>query len=294
MKKQSGMLAEMSANELDGLEPTYVFRLASQFRLLSYARMCLIVFAWRPAHPMPLIVAANRDEFHDRPSLPIGYWQDAPQVIAGIDLAGGGTWMGHTVHGRFAALTNIRDPQSQTGLRSRGELPANFLRGDSSPQAYLAEVSGHLEHYSGFNLLVGDASELWYLNSSEAAPRRLDAGIYGLSNAALDSPWPKLCRARDALQECLEDPNADALLKLLHDTQPAADGDLPSTGVSPALEKMLSSIFVASNDYGTRASTIVIRHRDGATDIVERRFGRQGYAGETRISVPTTVERARS
>jgi uncharacterized protein with NRDE domain len=255
--------------------------------------MCLIVFAWRPSHALPLIVAANRDEFYDRPSLPLGHWPDAPQVIAGRDLQGGGTWMGLTEQGRFAALTNIRDPSAPTGSRSRGELSADFLRSELEPHAYLSEVSGHVEHYSGFNLLVGDAHELWYLNSREAVPRQLSAGVYGLSNAALDSPWPKLVRARAAMQDSLEQPDTEALMQLLADSRPAADHELPDTGVPHATEKMLSSVFINSADYGTVASTVLIRRADGSLEAVERSFGVRGLSGETRVVVPARPDEAK-
>jgi uncharacterized protein with NRDE domain len=248
--------------------------------------MCLIVFAWRPSHALPLIVAANRDEFHVRPSRGLEAWEDAPQIIAGRDLQAGGTWMGVGAAGRFAALTNIRAPGTPLGERSRGELPERYLRGELSPQAYLTELTGHLEHYSGFNLLVGDAHELWYLNSTTGTPEQLSAGIYGLSNAALDSPWPKLLRARAALHGCIDAPEADTLLQLLSDPQPAADEELPSTGVPYEWEKRLSSVFIASPDYGTRASTVLIRRADGSTEIIERRFGPTGALGDSRVSLP--------
>lgn len=249
--------------------------------------MCLIEFAWRPSHALPLIVAANRDEFHARPSLPLGIWQDAPQIIAGRDLQAGGTWLGLGTAGRFAALTNIiRAPGTPAGARSRGELPERYLRGELSPQAYLTVLTGHLEHYSGFNLLVGDARELWYLNSNTGTPEQLSAGIYGLSNAALDSPWPKLLRTRAALHGCIDAPQAEILLQLLSGPQPAADDELPSTGVPYEWEKKLSSAFIASADYGTRASTVLIRRADGSTDIIERRFGPAGALGDSRISLP--------
>lgn len=248
--------------------------------------MCLIVFAWRPTHALPLIVAANRDEFHARPSLPLGYWEDAPQIIAGRDLQAGGTWMGLGPDGRFAALTNIRAPGAPIGSHSRGELPERFLRGQLSPQAYLTELEGQLQHYSGFNLLVGDARELWYLNSRTGIPEQLSAGIYGVSNAALNTPWPKLLRARAALHDCLHAPEAEILLQLLSDPLPAADEELPSTGVSPEVERKLSSVFIASPDYGTRASTVLLRRADGSTDIIERGFGPDGALGDIRISLP--------
>jgi uncharacterized protein with NRDE domain len=248
--------------------------------------MCLIVFAWRPTHALPLIIAANRDEFHARPSLPLGPWEDSPQIIAGRDLQAGGTWMGVGPDGRVAALTNIREPGAPVGSRSRGELPERFLRSQLSPEAYLTELIGHLEHYSGFNLLVGDARELWHLNSRTGAPEQLPAGIYGLSNAALDTPWPKLLRARAALHACVNAPETETLLQLLSDSQLAADAELPSTGVPYEWEKRLSSVFIASADYGTRASTVLIRRADGSTDITERCFGPDGPLGESCISLP--------
>jgi len=248
--------------------------------------MCLIVFAWRPSHALPLIVAANRDEFHARPSLPLAAWEDAPQIIAGRDLQAGGTWLGAGSAGRFAALTNIRAPERPVGARSRGELPERYLRGELSPQAYLTELSGHLQHYSGFNLLVADAHELWYLHSATGTPQRLPAGVYGLSNAALDTPWPKLVRARSALQQCLGAPEMETLLELLGDPHTAADDELPCTGVPYEWEKKLSSVFIASTDYGTRASTVLIRREDGSTELTERRFGPAGPLGERRLSLP--------
>lgn len=248
--------------------------------------MCLIVFAWRPTHALPLIVAANRDEFHARPSQPLAAWEDAPHIVAGRDLQAGGTWMGVGREGRFAALTNIREPGAPLGSRSRGELPERFLRGQLSPEAYLVELAGNLQDYSGFNLLVGDAREFWYLNSHSGMPEQLSAGIYGLSNAALNTPWPKLVRARSALHECLTAPQADDLLRLLSEAKLATDADLPSTGVPYEWEKRLSSIFIASADYGTRASTALIRRADGSAEIIERSFGPAGVLGESRVSLP--------
>lgn len=253
--------------------------------------MCLIVFAWQPGHALPLIVAANRDEFHARPSLPLAHWADAPWIIAGRDLQAGGTWLGVDSSGRFAALTNIRKPGSPAGERSRGELPERYLRGQLSPQAYLDEVSGQLRHYAGFNLLVGDDQQLWYLNSDIGVAQRLEAGIYGLSNAELNTPWPKLLRAREALHGCLDAADTQALLRLLSDAQPAGDAELPNTGVPYEWEKRLSSIFIASADYGTRASTVVIRRADGSALITERRFGPGEVLGETRIDVPPPAGR---
>lgn len=248
--------------------------------------MCLIVLAWRPGHDWPLLVAANRDEFYARPSRPLAEWEDAPGLYAGRDLEAGGTWLGVTAGGRFAALTNIRDPRQAPGSRSRGELVAGFLRGQLSPAEYLEQVAAAARAYSGFNLLVGNRDELHYLNAREGRPRPLAPGLYGMSNAALDTPWPKLQRSKAAFAECLDSPRAEALLELLADPEPASDADLPDTGVGLATERLLSSPFIASPTYGTRASTALLRRADGHQLLVERSFGPLGARlGEVRVEI---------
>ncbi len=248
--------------------------------------MCLIVFAWQPAQAVPLVVAANRDEFHERPSLPLAPWAEMPELIAGRDLEAGGTWMGVTLDGRFAALTNIRRSRQTSGPRSRGELPERYLRNQLSPEAYLSELQAQRSDYAGFNLLAGDTQTLWHLNSDEGTPRRLEPGIYGLSNASLDTPWPKLVRAKHALASHLEHPDSEALLQLLADTWRPATHQLPNTGVTPELEALLSSVFIASPNYGTRASTALIRRSDGSLEIRERSFGPEGRLGEVHFVHP--------
>ena len=251
--------------------------------------MCLIVFAWRPGHPQPLIVAANRDEFYARPSLPLAHWEDHPGIYAGRDLKAGGTWLGISETGRFAALTNIRDPQLAQGGPSRGELVADFLLGRQSAEHYLSELSSRAAAYAGFNLLVGDSRQLWHLNQQQGTPRQLREGLYGLSNADLDSPWPKLQRAKAALANCLSQTQPEALLDLLQDAQVADDDELPNTGVGPALEKMLSSVFIATPSYGTCASTALIVDAAGVSCMAERRFGPSGEPqGEIRLEVRQT------
>ncbi|UVL56587.1 NRDE family protein [Pseudomonas sp. B21-035] len=248
--------------------------------------MCLIAFAWRPGHAQPLIVAANRDEFYARPSRVLGAWEDAPGVYAGRDLEAGGTWLGVGPNGRFAALTNIRDPQQPQGTRSRGELVAAFLRGEIGVEAYLDQVASRSQQYSGFNLLVADSTQLGYLNARQATPQLLGAGVYGLSNAGLDTPWPKLVKARAGLQLQLADPQPQRLLELLGDNLPAADSELPETGVGLGTERLLSSVFIASQNYGTRASTVLIVEADGRRHLVERSFGPLGgHLGEVCLQV---------
>lgn len=248
--------------------------------------MCLIVFAWRPGHTHPLIVAANRDEFYARPSLPLAQWPEAPQVYAGRDLEAGGTWLGVGAAGRFAALTNIRNPHQPAARRSRGELVARFLSGELPVDDYLADVVGRSIEYAGFNLVAGTADELWHYNAQESEPVRLAAGVYGLSNAGLDTPWPKVLKAKAALSEILDDPQPQALLALLNDPQTAPFAELPDTGVGLATESLLSSVFIASPSYGTRASTALIVHADGTRHIVERSFGPYGgHLGEVELRV---------
>ncbi|MBM6444436.1 NRDE family protein [Pseudomonas mohnii] len=246
--------------------------------------MCLIVFAWRPDHAQPLIVAANRDEFYARPSLPLAQWSETPQVHAGRDLEAGGTWLGIGANGRFAALTNIRDPHRPPGRRSRGELVARFLDGEIPIDEYLADVVARSPEYGGFNLLVGNLHELWHFNARESEAVMLQPGIYGVSNASLDTPWPKLLRAKAALSAALDDPRPEVLLALLSDPQTAPFAELPDTGVGLATETLLSSVFIASQSYGTRASTALIVHADGSRHLVERSFGPYGgHLGEIEI-----------
>lgn len=246
--------------------------------------MCLIVFAWRPGHELPLVMAANRDEFYARPSLPLAQWPDAPGLYGGRDLEAGGTWLGIGPHARFAALTNIRDPRQPPRGRSRGELPVQFLRGELGPEAFLRETAQRAGDYSGFNLLVGDRHHLWLLNSRTGVPEQLSAGLYGLSNAELDTPWPKVKKAKALLGECLAAPQVPSLLDLLHDGQQVEDARLPDTGVGLNTERVLSSIFIATHSYGTRASTVLLVKADGSRTLVERSYGPFGaHLNEVRI-----------
>ncbi|MEO8646231.1 NRDE family protein [Pseudomonas sp.] len=248
--------------------------------------MCLIVFAWRPGHAQPLIVAANRDEFYARPTQPLAQWADAPHVHAGRDLEAGGTWLGIGANGRFAALTNIRKPDQPASPKSRGELVAGFLSGEMSIDDYLSDVVARSAEYAGFNLLVGNSNELWHFNAWDTEAVMLAPGVYGLSNAGLDTPWPKVLKAKAALSELLDDPQPAALLAILADSATAPLTELPDTGVGLATETLLSSVFIASPTYGTRASTALIVSADGTRVMVERSFGPYGgHLGEVEIRV---------
>ena len=248
--------------------------------------MCLIVFAWRPGHPQPLVLAANRDEFHARHCLPLSAWEEFPGVYAGRDLQAGGTWMGTTANGRFAAVTNIRDPQQIKGARSRGELPLDFLRSELGAAEYLQHLLPHIGEYSGFNLLLGDTQALYFLNSAAGQIRRLEAGIYGVSNADLDTPWPKLQRAKAALAAVLDDPQPQQLFALLADPTPAADDELPDTGIGLSGERLLSSVFIHSPGYGTRASSVLLTDAQGRQQFIERSYDNHGQpCGEVSLSL---------
>jgi uncharacterized protein with NRDE domain len=237
--------------------------------------MCLIVFGWQVHPDFPLVVAANRDEFFARPTRPAGYWPDYPQVMGGVDLQAGGTWLGITGTGRFAAITNVREPKMPPGQQSRGVLTRNFLISDLSAETYASGIDG--SDYAGYNLLLGDGQNLVYCSNRTPAPLVLPAGIYGLSNHVLDSEWPKLVKARQQFSVALESlPDEAEFFELLSDRSIAADQDLPNTGVALEWERLLSAVFVQSEAYGTRASTLVLQDNNGMIKLTERSFGPGG------------------
>lgn len=247
--------------------------------------MCLIVVAWQRHPDYPLVVAANRDEFHSRPTAPAHWWTDMPDLLAGRDLEAGGTWMGLTRQGRFAALTNYRDPNVQRpGAPSRGALVRDSLAAPGTPLDCLTRLATERARYAPFNLLVGDGHELGILESTTGATRRLPPGLYGLSNHLLDTPWPKLTAARQRLEAALPHlPDEAAVLAMLRDSVPAADACLPHTGVSLAWERWLSSIFIRAPGYGTRSSTLITIDRHGQARLREWTWDADGQAaGEQR------------
>ena len=235
--------------------------------------MCLILIAYRARPDYELLVAANRDEFHDRPTAPLAFWDDAPEVLAGRDLKEGGTWLGITRAGRFAALTNYRDPRSvRPDAPSRGHLVSDYLRGGEPARGYLDRLMPRADAYNGFNLLLGDETGLYYYSNRAGGFQALAPGVYGLSNHLLDTPWPKLERGRRALRRVLDhgsDPTPDALLHLLMDRTPAPDAELPDTGVPLEWERWLSPIFITAPNYGTRSSTVLMADSAGRTCLVE-------------------------
>ena len=237
--------------------------------------MCLILVAWH-AHPhFPLVVAANRDEFYARPTAPSARWPNSPQIIGGRDLEAGGTWLGVSEQGRFAAVTNVREPGIAKGSLSRGELTRNFLESRQSPEAYLATLD--FAAYSGFNLLISDGNSLYYASNRGPQAQRLAPGVYGLSNHLLDSPWPKLISARERFSLALDKlPASQHFFDILGDDEIVPDDQLPETGVPLEWERRLSAIFVRSQEYGTRASTLVTVNVEKSLFFEERNFGANG------------------
>ncbi|MGS2717369.1 NRDE family protein [Eionea flava] len=264
--------------------------------------MCLIVFSYQPHSAMPLLLAANRDEFFVRPTAPATYWEDSPQVFAGRDLVAQGTWLGITTKGRFAAITNVREPSvTVNNPLSRGDLTREFLESDCRPEDYLNAIASSQSRYCGFNLLLGQLGEqqnqtqdeLWYFSNRGGEPQRLQAGTYGLSNHLLDSPWPKVTAGKhfiDDLQkqatfsEANTEQRHGMLRTFLEDTKMANDDELPKTGVSYEREKALSAAFITLPDYGTRTSTALsIQHNTIA-------FSEKSYRLDVSKLIPNTQD----
>ena len=244
--------------------------------------MCLVAFAL-DVHPRHrLVLAGNRDEVATRPAAPLAAWDDAPDVVAGRDLVAGGTWLGVTRGGRWAVLTNVREPNVRRArARSRGALPAEFLTGADAAEAYAQAVEAAKDDFEGFNLVVGDADGAFVVSTRTAGVTALGPGVYGLSNDRLDTPWPKVVTARQRLRDALrEDPvDDDALFGLLDDRQLAPDADLPATGVPLDVERELSAVRIVMPGYGTRVSTALRLDRDGGGHVAERTWTPDGRPG---------------
>lgn len=249
--------------------------------------MCLVVFALKLHPDFPLVVLGNRDEYYARPTAPAQPFVDAPELFGGRDLEKGGTWLAVSAAGRFAAVTNFRSPLGRRSGLSRGALVRAALQPHPDPAAWLQQLDRPL--YPSFNLLLGDRREVLYTSDASDAVLRLRSGIHGLSNGRLDEPWPKVRRACARLEQLLTAPNLDmeAAFSILADRAPAPDAELPDTGVPRELERALSAAFIAMPGYGTRASTVVLAHRDGRWRFAERTFGETGLlTGATDVWLP--------
>ncbi len=242
--------------------------------------MCLILLAWRARADYPLVLCANRDEYFARPSQAAGWWHDHPDILAGRDLLQGGTWLGMHRDGRFAAVTNFRNgKQDRPATPSRGILVAEYLAGNIPASEFIRQLPAV---HNPYNLLLGDQRQLIHYNNITGICQELRPGIHGLSNHLLDTPWPKLRDGCRALRECLGQdgpiPDED-LFELLRDERTAKDDELPDTGIGLERERLLSSRFISSPEYGTRCSTVITIDSHQRVHFCERPFDREGRSG---------------
>lgn len=234
--------------------------------------MCLILFANDYHERYKLILAANRDEFYERPSLKADYWPESPEILAGRDLEAGGTWLGITRQGRLAALTNYRDPLAENKMGiSRGMLVSGYLKGIDTAEEYLAKVQRERHSYKPFNLLVGNQDQLYYYSPLKNRVSLIEPGVHGLSNSFLETPWPKVSKGKRLLSEIIskQDFSPKDLLELLLDQELFEDHRLPDTGVGIEMERLLSSIYLKSPKYGTRARTVLLIDRQNHVSFIE-------------------------
>lgn len=237
--------------------------------------MCLLVFSYRQHPVYDLVFASNRDEFYGRPTRAAGFWDEHPSVLAGKDLEAGGTWMGIARDGDFSALTNYRDPSiSKENPPSRGHLVLDFLVNGDDPEPYLEKVHQAADEYNGFNLLTGNTSRLMYYSNQQKEIKLLEPGLYGLSNKLLDTPWPKVQKAKTDLQLAIKDEeiSLDGLFDILVNDKQAPENQLPDTGIPKELERAVSPIFIKTERYGTRNSTVVLIDKSGKVTFEERRY----------------------
>ncbi len=240
--------------------------------------MCVIFFAFQKHPEYPLILVANRDEFYDRPAEAAANWDDQPTVFAGRDLVAGGTWLGVSKSGKFAAVTNYRERTIGKAVRSRGALTVDFLTGSDSAEIYLEQLQKRKNEYTGFSVLVGEINEnqsaVFYFSNRTGTVKKLKSGIYGLSNHLLDTPWPKIQNGKDRFERAIagSEISENELFKIMTDKMPAVDALLPDTGIGIERERILSSIFIESPGYGTRCSTLMTFDRDYKCSFEERIF----------------------
>lgn len=235
--------------------------------------MCLLLFSYKSHPEYKLILAANRDEFYDRPSSSAQFWDEDKNILAGKDLKEGGTWLGITRSGRFAAITNYRDMKTiKTSAPSRGSLTKRFLSSEILPDEYGKELLSSASLYNGYNLIFGDSSGFFYFSNKSLKLIRLSPGIYGLSNHLLDTPWPKVETSKISFKSALnkKEMNEEELFSVLSDTSIPSDDSLPDTGLSPEIERAVSPVFVETPLYGTRSSTVILWNKNDEIKFIER------------------------
>jgi uncharacterized protein with NRDE domain len=242
--------------------------------------MCLIAVGWKLREDYPLMLAANRDEYFARPSAPADFWDDHVQILAGRDMQQGGTWLGLSRRGRFAAVTNFRGGHhAKLGQRSRGWLVRDYLLSPEAPSAFLGGVHAAADYYDGFNLIAGTSRGVFHYSNRNREITALSPGAHGLSNHLLNTPWPKVQRAREGLAALAHAPPSvlvQGLFSLLADRTLPADEALPDTGIGLERERLLSTAFIRSAEYGTRCSTVLLIDRSGHVQFEERTFAADG------------------
>jgi uncharacterized protein with NRDE domain len=247
--------------------------------------MCLVLFAWKVHPEHRLVLAANRDEFHQRPSRELHWWPDQPNLLAGRDLQAGGTWLAVGRTGRFATVTNYREHQrKKPGLRSRGAIVTDFVGGKDRPATFAESIEG--ERYAGFSLLAADDADLCYVSNRGDDPVTLAPGVYGLSNASLGAPWAKVVRGRDALHSLIDSGNANltSLVRLMGDRTAAPVHEIETGELPFELARALTATFIVSPDYGTRCTTVMTWSYSGDVSLGEYRFDPAGEkAGESQF-----------
>ncbi|KXH87065.1 NRDE family protein [Sporosarcina sp. HYO08] len=249
--------------------------------------MCLITLHLKE-HPIyKLIVAANRDEFYNRPTAPAHFWEDEPTILAGRDLLKGGTWLGVTKTGKFAALTNFRAPSEMMPKeKSRGEIVSNYLKNQIAPKDYLENIQKDQHLYPGFNILVGNPDDLYYYSNQLPTIEKVTPGTHALSNHLLNTPWPKALKSRSNLRNYVlanKSIDTDVLFDLLTDQEQAPDEQLPDTGIGLNHERLLSPLFIQMPEYGTRSSSVLLIDQNNTITFVERTYQNGAFANEKRF-----------
>lgn len=257
--------------------------------------MCLINFHLHEHPTYKLIVVANRDEFYSRPTAPANFWKDHPDILAGRDLLGMGTWLGVTMQGKFAALTNFRGDREQTTVDNkitRGEIVKNYLIEDVTPQNYLEKIHQNKDQYEGFNVILGDIDHLFYYSNVEMEIKEIPDGTHGLSNHMLNTPWPKVTTSKQKFEQYIMHHDvigANDLFEIFADRELAKDDLLPHTGIGNDLERQLSPLFIKTSDYGTRSSTVLFVDHDNYLTFVERTYQNGDFIRDTRHSFRITT-----
>jgi uncharacterized protein with NRDE domain len=255
--------------------------------------MCIVLFSYKNTPGYRLILAANRDEFLARPTAPLSWWSDNTTILAGRDIQDGGTWLGVSRNGKFGVLTNYRDfPVNDESPVSRGEILSEYLSADSMPSIFIQGLRQRQKHFRGYNLLLGDASSLWYYSNRRDDLLNVPPGIHGLSNHLLNTGWPKVERGKMLFTDAVRDKDfsRDSLIEVLRDTVQPIDSELPDTGVGSEWEKRLGPIFITSDEYGTRSSAILTIADNGEITFYERTYGHDAHGAKTETERCFTVE----